>query len=193
MSYQVVWGDLQQFSIRYLQLCEGERPDVSIVDLSMASYPWFVLSLFTFVSQGMLLLCCIWYRASFSIRCILNLKHWIIGVSLVIPSCARWCLIRNVHFMCTTRLHMMHFDVSTVSSSYCFCETWTIAWIQHNEILDIDWYWSINWIWASACSMNGCTVAIRIRNWAGVGSFCSEMFKVWITCFNATLLLLTLI
>mmetsp|Transcript_32013 Transcript_32013/g.61600 ORF Transcript_32013/g.61600 Transcript_32013/m.61600 type:complete len:380 (+) Transcript_32013:302-1441(+) len=40
----VVWGDLQQFSIRYLQLCEGERPDVSIVDLSMASYPWYVPS-----------------------------------------------------------------------------------------------------------------------------------------------------
>jgi len=37
---QVVWGDLQQFSIRYLQLCEGYRTDVSVVDLAMASYPW---------------------------------------------------------------------------------------------------------------------------------------------------------
>ncbi|KAK3242067.1 hypothetical protein CYMTET_48219 [Cymbomonas tetramitiformis] len=37
----VVWGDLQQFSVRYLRECEGFRRDVAVVDLALASYGWY--------------------------------------------------------------------------------------------------------------------------------------------------------
>eukprot|EP00735_Rhodelphis_limneticus_P013919 TRINITY_DN7884_c0_g1::TRINITY_DN7884_c0_g1_i1::g.23764::m.23764 TRINITY_DN7884_c0_g1::TRINITY_DN7884_c0_g1_i1::g.23764 ORF type:complete len:445 (-),score=101.86,sp/Q9NX78/TM260_HUMAN/24.50/2e-26 TRINITY_DN7884_c0_g1_i1:70-1404(-) len=41
-SMLMVRGDLFTFTSRYLQICEGVRPDVTIIDLALMSYAWSV-------------------------------------------------------------------------------------------------------------------------------------------------------
>ena len=35
-------GDLPGNAARYMQKCEGVRPDVRLIDLEMATYPWYL-------------------------------------------------------------------------------------------------------------------------------------------------------